>query len=102
MKNLKVVLLHDWLTGFRGGERVLSALCELFPEAPLYTLIHQPGTTCPTIEKRKITSSFLNKIPGMGRHYRKFLPLFPLAVESMEIVEKGVDLVLSSSHCVIK
>lgn len=41
---MKVVLLHDWLTGFRGGERVLEAFCELFPEAPIYTLIHDPGS----------------------------------------------------------
>jgi len=101
MKNLKVVLLHDWLTGFRGGERVLEVFCELFPEAPIYTLIHKKGSTCPTIENRKIHTTFLNKIPGIHKHYRKFLPLFPKAAESLKI-EENVDLVLSSSHCVIK
>ncbi len=98
---MNVVLLHDWLTGFRGGERVLEVFCELFPEAPLYTLLHIPGSTSALIEQRQIHTSFLNKVPGIGRHYRKFLPFFPCAVESMRIHEKA-DVVLSSSHCVIK
>ncbi len=98
---MKVVLLHDWLTGMRGGERVLEAFCELFPDAPLYTLIHKPGSTSSVIENRKITTSFLNKIPGIFEGYRKFLPLFPVAADSIHITEKA-DLVLSSSHCVIK
>ena len=98
---MKVVLLHDWLTGFRGGERVLEVFCEMFPDAPLYTLIHQAGSTSSIIENRKITASFLNGIPGVDKHYRKLLPLFPKAVESLKIIEEA-DLVLSSSHCVIK
>jgi glycosyltransferase involved in cell wall biosynthesis len=101
MKKLKVVLLHDWLTGFRGGERVLEVFCELFPDAPIYTLIHKEGSTSEIIESRKIHSTFLDKIPGIHKHYRKFLPLFPKATESLKI-EEDVDLVLSSSHCVIK
>jgi glycosyltransferase involved in cell wall biosynthesis len=98
---MKVVLLHDWLTGFRGGERILEAFCEMFPDAPIYTLLHQPGSTSPTIENRKIHTSFLNSIPGIHKHYRKFLPLFPSAAERLHI-EGSPDLVLSSSHCVIK
>lgn len=98
---MKVVLLHDWLTGFRGGERVLEAFCELYPDAPIYTLIHKPGSTSPTIEKHEINTSFLNSIPGIHKHYRKFLPLFPKAAESLNILENA-DIVLSSSHCVIK
>lgn len=98
---MKVVLLHDWLTGFRGGERVLEAFCELFPDAPIYTLIHKPGSTSDTIESHKIKTSFLNSIPGIHKHYRKFLPLFPKAAESLKITEDA-DIILSSSHCVIK
>jgi glycosyltransferase involved in cell wall biosynthesis len=98
---MKVVLLHDWLTGFRGGERVLEAFCEMFPDAPIYTLIHDPGSTSPTIESHTIKTSFLNSIPGIHKHYRKFLPLFPKAAESLEITEDA-DIILSSSHCVIK
>lgn len=98
---MKVVLLHDWLTGFRGGERVLEVFCELYPDAPLYTLIHQRGCVPPSIEGRKVETSFLNSIPGVHEQYRKFLPLFPKAAESLKIVEDA-DVVLSSSHCVIK
>ena len=82
---MKVVLLHDWLTGFRGGERVLEVFCEMFPDAPLYTLVYQKGTTSPVIENRKIKASFLNRFPGIDKHYRKFLPLFPLAASTLKI-----------------
>lgn len=98
---MKVVLLHDWTLGFRGGERVLDAFCEIFPDAPLYTLFYQPGVSSARIDSRKVTASFLNRIPGIENQYRKFLPLFPLAAEHLKITEKA-DLVLSSSHCVIK
>ena len=98
---MNVVLLHDWLTGFRGGERVLEVFCEMFPTAPLYTLIHVKNSTSELIENRKITASFLNRIPGIGKHYRKALPLMPLAADLLKISEKA-DLIISSSHCVIK
>lgn len=98
---MKVAILHDWLTGFRGGERVLEVFCEMYPDAQLYTLIYQPGSTSKIIEDRKIHTSFLNGIPGIHKHYRKFLPLFPLAAGSLKI-DDDVDLVISSSHCVIK
>lgn len=98
---MKIALLHDWLVGFRGGERVLEALCELFPDAEIYTLIHKPGSTSPTIEKHKIHTSFLNAIPGIHSQYRKFLPLFPQAAESLRIAP-DTQLIISSCHCVIK
>ncbi len=98
---MRVVLLHDWLTGFRGGERVLEVFCEMFPDAPLYTLIHKKGSVPASIENRKIVTSYLNHIPGIHKHYRKFLPLFPHAAHSLHITEQA-DLILSSSHCVIK
>lgn len=98
---MKVVILHDWLTGFRGGERVLEALCEMYPDAPIYTLIHKKGSTSKVIESKEIVTSFLDKIPGIYNNYRKFLPLMPLAVELMRIRHQA-DLVISSSHCVIK
>lgn len=97
----RVTLLHDWLTGFRGGEWILEALCEMAPAAPLYTLLHVPGSTSPVIESRDIHTSFLNGLPGIARNYRKFLPLFPLAVESLK-VPSDTEIMISSSHCVIK
>ncbi|MCO4756093.1 MAG: glycosyltransferase [Bacteriovoracaceae bacterium] len=98
---MKVVLLHDWLTGFRGGERVLEVFCEMFPDAPLYTLLHQKGCVPSSIEDRKIVTSFLDNVPGVYEQYRKFLPMFPKAADGLKIVEDA-DVVLSSSHCVIK
>ena len=97
---MRVALVHDWLTGFRGGEKVLEVFCELFPEATLYTLVHVPGTTSPTIEERPIVTAFTQRLPAAGRLYRWYLPLHPWAIESLELPE--CDLVLSSSHCVAK
>ncbi len=97
---MKVALVHDWLVTLRGGERVLEALCELFPHADIYTLIHQPGTMPAAIEDRRIYTSFLQHFPGIHTRYRHFLPLFPRAIESFHL--EGYDLVLSSSHCVAK
>lgn len=97
---MRVILLHDWLTGFRGGERVLEVFCQMFPDAPIYTLIHKEGSVGNVIESHTINTSFLSGVPGIAKHYRKFLPLFPTAAGSLVLPK--CDLVLSSSHCVIK
>jgi glycosyltransferase involved in cell wall biosynthesis len=97
---MRVALVHDWLTGMRGGEKCLAALCELFPQADLYTLLHLPGSVSPIIENRTIHTSWLQRLPDIGRHYRYFLPLMPLAIETFRL--SGYDLVVSSSHCVAK
>src|SRR4030042_681050 len=73
----KVALVHDWLTGQRGGEKVLEALAELFPGAPIYTLFHVRGSQVPDIEDRRIHTSFLQKMPLARTKYRSYLPLFP-------------------------
>lgn len=97
---MKVALVHDWLTGMRGGEFVLEALCEMFPDADLYTLVHIKGSVSQKIEDRKIYTSFLQYMPDVARRYRWFLPLMPRAIESFRL--EGYDLVISSSHCVAK
>jgi glycosyltransferase involved in cell wall biosynthesis len=97
---MRVALVHDWLTGMRGGERVLEILCELHPEADLYTLFHVPGSVSPIIENRRIRESFLSKLPRVASYYRRLLPLFPFTIERFDL--RGYDLVLSSSHCVAK
>ncbi|MCK4851563.1 MAG: glycosyltransferase [Candidatus Omnitrophica bacterium] len=84
----------------RGGEKCLEVFCELFPEAALFTLLHRKGSVSPVIEGMDIRTSFLQKIPGICRHYRNFLPLFTVAIERFDL--SGYDLVLSSSHCVAK
>jgi len=97
---MRVALVHDWLTGMRGGERCLEALCRLFPESEIFTLVHRPGSVSPVIEARPIHPSFLQRVPGIFQHYRRFLPLFPAAVQRFDL--RGFDLVLSTSHCVAK
>jgi glycosyltransferase involved in cell wall biosynthesis len=96
----RVALVHDWLTGMRGGERCLEVFCELFPDADLYTLLHVPGSVSPVIERRRVVTSFVQRLPAAARHYRRYLPLFPLAVERFDL--RGYDLVVSTSHCVAK
>jgi glycosyltransferase involved in cell wall biosynthesis len=96
----RAAIVHDWLTGMRGGERVLEALLELLPDADLFTLLHVPGSVSPRIEARPIHTSFVQRLPAAGTHYRRYLPLFPRAIERFDL--SAYDLVLSSSHCVAK
>jgi glycosyltransferase involved in cell wall biosynthesis len=100
LAGLRVALVHDWLTGLRGGEKCLEVLCQAFPHASLYTLFHRPGSTSPAIESMAIRTSPLQKVPGIRQHYRHLLPLMPLAARCWKI--RDVDLVISLSHCVAK
>ncbi|MSO49121.1 MAG: glycosyltransferase family 4 protein [Acidobacteria bacterium] len=96
----KVVLVHDWLTGMRGGEKVLESLCRLYPDADLLTLVHVPGSVTPVIEHRKVRSSLINRLPAPARWYRHYLPLFPFAIEQFDLDD--ATLVVSTSHCAAK
>src|SRR5258706_7137879 len=84
----------------RGGERALEVVCERFPDAELFTLVHIPGSVSPTIERRPIHTSFVQHLPRVRRYYRHYLPLFPLAIEQFDF--DRFDLVLSLSHCCAK
>ena len=84
----------------RGGEKVLLSLLRLFPEAPIFTLLHVRGALHPDIESREIHTSFVQRLPGVAGRYRSYLPLFPSAIASFDL--RGFDLVVSSSHCVAK
>jgi hypothetical protein len=97
---LRVALVHDWLTGMRGGEKCLEVLCRAFPQATLYTLLHRPGSTSPAIESMAIQTSPLQQVPGVFRHYRHLLPFMPLAARAWQ--PRNIDLVVSLSHCVAK
>ncbi len=100
LSGLRVALVHDWLTGMRGGEKCLEVLCRAFPNATLYTLIHRKGALSPAIESMRIRTSPLQHIPGVFRHYRHLLPIMPMAARSWHPCD--VDLVVSLSHCVAK
>jgi glycosyltransferase involved in cell wall biosynthesis len=95
-----VAVIHDWLTGMRGGEQVLEAILDLFPQAEIYTLFHFPGSVSPQIESRPIHTSWLQRLAFAVKDYRTLLPLFPHAVRSWDL--RRFDAVISSSHCVAK
>ena len=96
----RVALVHDWLTGMRGGEKVLEAIGVLYPDAPVFTLVHVPRSVSGAVERHPIRSTFTRLLPGVARRYRSYLPLFPAAVECFDLDE--FDLVISSSHCAVK
>jgi glycosyltransferase involved in cell wall biosynthesis len=97
---MRVALVHDWLTGMRGGERVLESLCAMYPAADIFTLFHVRGSVTPAIEGHPIRTSFVQHLPFAASHYRQYLPLFPLAIKQFDL--DGYDLVISSSHCAAK
>lgn len=97
-KNVAVV--HDWLTGMRGGEAVLEAILDALPDAELFTLIHYPGSVSAKIEARKIHTSSVQALAARVSDYRQLLPLFPRAVRRWDFTP--YDMIVSSSHCVAK
>lgn len=97
----RVAIVHDWLTSMRGGERVVEALCSVFPQADLFTLTWDPERLSPALARRQATTSAIHSVanaPFVSGRFRALLPLFPLAVESFKL--DGYSLVVSSSHCV--
>ncbi|MCY4602079.1 MAG: glycosyltransferase [Acidobacteria bacterium] len=100
LRGVRVALVHDWLTGMRGGEKVLDALLELVPDAAVFTLLHVAGAVSPRIEARRPRASFVQYLPAAKRRYRWYIGLFPTAVEQFDL--DAFDLVLSTSHCAAK
>ena len=98
---VRVALAHHWLTGMRGGEKVLEEISLLFPDAPVYTLVAQPDKLSARLRGHALHTSWLQRVPGAVRHYRKLLPLFPAAISALK-VRPPADLVLSSDASVIK
>jgi len=99
MTSPRLALVHDWLTGMRGGEKCLEPAAVRWPDAELRTLLHRRGSVSPAIERLRISASWLNALPGWPRYYRYLLPLMPMAAGHRF---RDVDLVLSFSHCVAK
>jgi glycosyltransferase involved in cell wall biosynthesis len=91
---LKVAIVHDWLNQVGGAEGVLEALKQLFPDAPIYTSIYWPEKMPAAYRAWDIRCSFMNRLPGIKRHHQPFLPLYPLAFESLDL--SGFDLVISN------
>lgn len=98
---MKVAIVHDWLVTYAGAERVLEQLLNIFPEADLYSIVDfLPENNRNFIKNKKVTTSFIQKLPKAKTKYRNYLPLMPLAIEQFDL--RGYDLIISSSHCVAK
>jgi glycosyltransferase involved in cell wall biosynthesis len=96
----KVAVIHDWLTGMRGGEAVLEGILDAVPGADLFTLFHFPGSVSQKIEARNIHTSSLQRYARRVSDYRQLLPLYPRAVREWDL--SAYDFIISSSHCVAK
>lgn len=88
---VRVAIVHYWLLGMRGGEKVLEGLCRIVPDADIFTLFYDPAKISGIIREHRVTASFLNPA---RRWYRSLLPLMPLALEHFDL--RGYDLVISS------
>ena len=100
MRRGRVALIHDWLTGMRGGEKVLEVLCESEPKADIFTLFHKRGSVSLLIESHRIRTSLVQRLPFAATQYRRYLPLFPFAIEQFDL--DGYDFIISASHCAAK
>jgi glycosyltransferase involved in cell wall biosynthesis len=91
---MKVAIVHYWLVGMRGGERVVEALCDMYPEADIFTHVYMPEMVSEKIRRHKIIPTFINALPRAPKMYKTYLPLMPLALEQLDL--RGYDLVISS------
>jgi glycosyltransferase involved in cell wall biosynthesis len=91
---MKVAVIHYWLVGMRGGEKVVEALCEMYPQADIFTHVYVPDMTSENIKKHRIIPTFINSLPRAPKMYKTYLPLMPLALEQLDL--RGYDLVISS------
>jgi len=99
-ERFKMAFICDWLAAMRGGERCLEAMCEIYPDADIFTLVHFRGSVSETIETHKIRTSYVQRLPGSMKNFRSYLPLFPHAIQKFDL--SGYDCVLSFSHCAAK
>jgi hypothetical protein len=91
---MRVAIVHYWLVGMRGGEKVLEALCDLYPSADIYTHVYVPDALSKSITSHKVFTSFIDRLPRAAKWYKKYLPLMPLALEQLDL--RKYDLIISS------
>lgn len=91
---MKVAIVHYWLVNMRGGEKVLEALCQLYPQADIFTHVVDESMLSPILRRHRIYTTFVNRLPGARRYYQWYLPLMPLALEQLDL--SAYDLVISS------
>lgn len=91
---MRTALIHYWLLSMRGGEKVVEALCELYPQADLYTHVYDPNGVSDIIRMHRVNTTFIQKLPAAKRLYKKYLPLMPMALEELDL--RDYDLIISS------
>ena len=91
---MKVAIVHYWLNGMRGGEKVLESLCRLYPQADIYTHVYEPEKVSDLINSHTVHTSFISKLPFGKKKYQSYLPFMPIALEQLDLT--GYDLVISS------
>lgn len=91
---MRVAIIHYWIVTWRGGEKVLKAMADAYPQADIYTHVHDPRLTARELPGRNITSTFIGRLPFAGTQYQKYLPLMPLALEQLDL--RGYDLIVSN------
>ena len=99
-KPIKIALIHPWFASMRGGEKTLEAMCELFPQADIYTHFYDPDIISDTIKAHQLRTTFIQKLPAAKRLYKKYLPLMPIALEGLDL--SGYDLVISGESGPVK
>jgi glycosyltransferase involved in cell wall biosynthesis len=93
-KSMKVAIIHYWLVGMRGGEKVIEALCEMYPQADIFTHVYVPEMVSDRIRQHRVIPTFINALPRAAKMYKTYLPLMPLALEQIDL--SGYDLIISS------
>ena len=93
---MKVAIVHYWLVGMRGGEKVVEALCQMFPEADIFTHVYDPAAVSETIRRHRVTTSFIGSLPRAKHWYKRYLPLMPMALEHLDL--RGYDLVSAANR----
>jgi glycosyltransferase involved in cell wall biosynthesis len=91
---MKVAIIHYWLVGMRGGEKVIEALCEMYPQADIFTHVYVPEMVSDRIRQHRVIPTFINSLPRAAKMYKTYLPLMPIALEQLDL--RGYNLVISS------
>ncbi len=91
---MRVAIVHYWLVGMRGGEKVVEALCEMFPQADIFSHVYDASAVSEEINKHIVKTTFIQRLPAAKRHYQSYLPLMPLALDQLDL--RDYDLVISS------
>lgn len=98
---MRIAVVHDWLVTYAGAERVLENILKCYPDADIFTIVDFASRKdCKFLDGKKVTTSFIQRLPFAKKHYRGYLPLMPLAIEQHDL--SGYDLIISSSHAVAK